>query len=277
MKNFDRTIGLGGSDANSIWHNYDPVKLWELKTNKRLEDDLSDNFQVQLGTYTESFHVDWLRKYHKPFHGISESTHTYTRELYGITLYAHLDAIVRINGLEYILECKHSNSRVSPEVKARYYAPQLHHYMHILGDSYCYISIICGNDTPEVLRVDFNEEFWNRLKSKMIRFWSFVKNDKQPPVIGKPSDSDKEIVSDILVNEYKDYNMIDNTEYVRLDSTLDQYSGAIEGFEETKKKIKLLVPKDAKKVSYPNSNYVITRNKKGTLVVTKSKENDNGR
>lgn len=48
---------------------------------------------------------------------------------------------------------------------------------------------------------------------------------------------------------------------------LMQYEGAVSSFEETKKKMKLLVPPDAKQVQFSGSNYLITRNKKGTLAV----------
>ena len=30
----DRTTGLGGSDANRIWHNQDLIQLWKVKTKR---------------------------------------------------------------------------------------------------------------------------------------------------------------------------------------------------------------------------------------------------
>ena len=48
MDNFDRTVGLGGSDANRIWHNQNLVQLWKVKTKRDMEEDLSNVFRVQL-------------------------------------------------------------------------------------------------------------------------------------------------------------------------------------------------------------------------------------
>ena len=267
MENFDRTKGLGGSDANTIWHNNNLAHLWKVKTKRDIEVDLSNVFRVQLGVHTESFHIDWLSKTTFKDKMVSVPSKTREIKLGDIPLYAHLDATV--DG--QILECKHSNARATVEQKARYYAPQLHHYMHIFNQDWCYLSVILGNDDPAVVRVDWNPEFWAKLKSKMIRFWTFVMADKMPPE-SSTTPLDKEALSDVLVDNMKDYVDYKNPEYKSLDDRMYQYQGAVSGFEETKKKMKLLVPEDARRCEFPNSNYVITRNKKGTLVV-KQKEN----
>ena len=50
MNNFDRTVGLGGSDANRIWHNQNLVQLWKVKTKRDMEEDLSNVLRVILLT-----------------------------------------------------------------------------------------------------------------------------------------------------------------------------------------------------------------------------------
>ena len=50
---------IGGSDLydimNSNWH-----KLWLIKTGRQEPEDLSNQFNVRLGQYTEKFNLDWL-------------------------------------------------------------------------------------------------------------------------------------------------------------------------------------------------------------------------
>ena len=95
----------------------------------------------------------------------------------------------------------------------------------------------------------------------------FVKNNKQPPYHSSKTYSDDQLEQKVLVDGMKDYLEYDNELYRSLDGMMNQYQGVVTSFEETKKKMKLLVPKDARRCEFPNSNYVITRNKKGTLVV----------
>ena len=259
----DRTTGLGGSDANRIWHNQDLIQLWKVKTKRDMEEDLSNVFRVQLGVHTESFHIDWLAKTEFAGKIITKPLRVKEFTFLNVPLFAHLDAKVD----NVILECKHSNARATVEHKARYYAPQLHHYMKVYNQDWCYLSVILGNDDPKVVRVDWNQEFYDRLFAKMKRFWLFVKNDKQPPESYGKNGSDVKAEEHVLVDGMKDYLEFDNELYRSLDGMMNQYQGAVTSFEDAKKKIKLLVPKDARRCEFPNSNFVITRNKKGTLVV----------
>ncbi len=261
--NFDRTVGLGGSDANRIWHNQNLVQLWKVKTKRDVEEDLSNVFRVQLGVHTESFHIHWLSMTEFSDKLVSVPNKVKQVKFYNVPMFANLDATV--DG--QILECKHSNARATVEQKARYYAPQLHHYMKVFNQYWCYLSVILGNDDPKVVRVNWNQEFYDRLIAKMKRFWLFVKNDKQPPESYGKNGSDVKAEEEVLVDGMKDYLEFDNELYRSLDGMMNQYQGAVTSFEETKKKMKLLVPKDARRCEFPNSNYVITRNKKGTLVV----------
>ena len=259
----DRTTGLGGIDANRIWHNQNLVQLWKVKTKRDMEEDLSNVFRVQLGVHTESFHIDWLAKTEFAGKIITKPLRVKEFTFRDVPLFAHLDAKVD----NVILECKHSNARATVEHKARYYAPQLHHYMKVYNQDWCYLSVILGNDDPKVVRVDWNQEFYDRLFAKMKRFWLFVKNDKQPPYDSSKTYSDDQLEQEVLIEGMKDDLEYDNELYRSLDGMMNQYQGAVSSFEDAKKKIKLLVPKDARRCEFPNSNYVITRNKKGTLVV----------
>ena len=55
---------IGGSDCVKIMQG-EWQELWEIKTDRREPDDLSDNIAVQLGTFTEDFNLQWYEKQYK--------------------------------------------------------------------------------------------------------------------------------------------------------------------------------------------------------------------
>ena len=140
-----------------------------------------------------------------------------------IPMYGHLDAKVD----NVILECKHSNARATVEHKARYYAPQLHHYMKLFNQDWCYLSVILGNDDPKVVQVKWNESFYEKLIAKMKRFWLFVENDKQPPESYGKNSSDVKAEQEVLVDNMKDYLEFDNLFYIWVFGMIIEYEGGV--------------------------------------------------
>ena len=57
----ERMKGIGGSDARKIVSG-DWYDLWLEKTGKKDLPDLSNEFPVQLGVWTESFNLKWFEK-----------------------------------------------------------------------------------------------------------------------------------------------------------------------------------------------------------------------
>jgi predicted phage-related endonuclease len=93
-------------------------------------------------------------------------------------MYAHLDRWLP----EYktFLELKHTRSGASVWDKARYYMPQLQHYMAVTNTPNCYFSIIPGNDEPRHCVVDRDDAYIENLIKMEQSFWWHVEN-KEPP------------------------------------------------------------------------------------------------
>ena len=160
VKKFDRTIGVSASDANTIWHEHDLEYLWKVKTKLAEPKDLSHIFRVQLGIYTELFHIEWLRKNNPLVHAIALGKHAMFKSRLDASpcLFGTPDGfIIDEEGKQHILEVKHTHENQTLEYKAQYYAPQLHVYMKIFNFPSCYISIIRGNQEPVLMKVNFNQ------------------------------------------------------------------------------------------------------------------------
>ena len=56
-----RTGFIGGSDCVKIMQG-DWYPLWEIKTGRTQGEDLSSNLAVRMGSYTESFNIQWFEE-----------------------------------------------------------------------------------------------------------------------------------------------------------------------------------------------------------------------
>ena len=174
----DRTIGLGGSDASTIWRGISSEisQLFKIKLGIIEPEDLSNNFRVQLGILTEDLNLEWFVNHSGYFdkktmnlikqHEVEQLNYTYPR-------YAHIDGYIRMNikGEQIkttFVECKHTNPSVDAWTKSRYYMPQLQFYMDILNLPYCYVSIIRGNEEPEVLEISADKDYQTRLNMQFV-------------------------------------------------------------------------------------------------------------
>src|SRR5215218_8597911 len=85
----NRNTGIGGSDAKKIldgdWHS-----LWLEKTGQKEPETLDHIFRVQLGKWTEPFHVDWFAKVTK----FDVQPATAERHPHHQFMFAHFDAWV---------------------------------------------------------------------------------------------------------------------------------------------------------------------------------------
>lgn len=160
-----RRSGIGGSDANVIMSG-DAERihdLWLVKTGQKEPEDLSDKFQVMLGSATEAFNLSWFEK----VTGISLMRDV-SVESSGF-LRATLDGLCET----HIVEAKHTHARTNmQEVLARY-QPQLHHNMMCAGKTRAYLSAILGNEW-DYIEVEYNEEYALRLVEREKEFWECV-------------------------------------------------------------------------------------------------------
>jgi len=168
-----RTGFIGGSDLYSImrgdWHD-----LWLVKTGRKEPDDLSGQFNVQLGVQTEAFNLEWLWK---------QAGYNYRhvepqpREIAGVPYQARPDAIT--NDKSAIIECKHTGGHKKMSDILSAYLPQVHLYMRVMDIHQTIFSVIFGNRW-EYCVVDYDVEFWKQVHQQVFDFWNHVETDEAP-------------------------------------------------------------------------------------------------
>ena len=294
MQNYNRRKGLGGSDANIIWNGYKPnmQKLLEIKQGINKPEDLSNNFRVQLGILTEDLNLWWFMNHSGYFDNktmIMNMQHEVEQLNFIYPRYAHLDGYIRGKELDTIpnklkrevaarsrdtfVECKHTNTSVDAWTKSRYYMPQLQFYMDILSVPYCYVSIIRGNEEPEILEIGADKDYQTRLNEKCKKFWDLVESNQSVVDSIPQYTDDKELENKIPINGMLEYDM-DGTDWDQLSDTLAQTIGAVNIFDSNKKIMKELVPPDAKTATTENSNWIATRSKNLRLTLRRKTEKE---
>lgn len=176
-KVMNRANGIGGSDAMRIM-NGDWNSLYREKLGIDQPEDLSNVFKVQLGVWTESFHIQWLARQNNLDIDVSIGRIEHADEPW---LFAHLDAWIKNE--DTFLEVKHSGSHANSHEKARYYMPQLQHYMMVTKKRHCMFSVICGNTEPNMIRVDYDADYQLQLFKMEKAFWWHVQNKVEPEII----------------------------------------------------------------------------------------------
>ena len=186
---------IGSSDAREIlsgdWQN-----LYALKLGLREPPDLTDNFKVQFGAFTEPFHMDWTLKRineEAPGHLLSKGAETKSgfiqhfssfqpsESTTGITIGSHPDALLRTPaGLVYPVEVKHTGRFGSAEEAADFYMPQLQHHMLAWGTDRILFSVIIGNEEPERIWVGYSRQWADHYIGRCDQFWRRVM-EKNPP------------------------------------------------------------------------------------------------
>lgn len=168
---------IGGSDLYSImrgdWHD-----LWLVKTGRKEPDDLSGQFNVQLGNETEAFNIKWLHQQTGWFSHDAEVTRKiisdvpYQARPDGIGKHDHSD--------EYaIIEAKHTGGHKKMSDILEMYLPQVHLYMRVMDIHQTVFTVIFGNRWEHCV-VDYDHEFWMKVHAQAFNFWNHVANDEEP-------------------------------------------------------------------------------------------------
>lgn len=254
----NRSEGVGSSDAKRIVDG-DWLRLYEEKVGLREPDDLSGVFRVQLGIYTESFHLDWLeRKYD------CRISRPMSREYCADfpLMFAHLDGWHDQRGLP--VETKHSSSDARLRDKAVYYMPQLQHTMAVTNAPALLFSVIAGNSEPEWCEVARNDEYIAELQGLITSFWWHVEN-KVPPEItpsAKLAEVQK-IGATVPIDGLRAYDMTGDNQWASHAADYAAHMAAAKVFEDAKAGLKALVPADACECS--GHGITIKRDKRGSL------------
>ena len=187
------TVSYSATDVNDIvagrWR-----KFWQLKSGREQREDLSDNFKVQLGRWTEDFNLRWLeRSRDAAFEPLRDGLATLPPET---ELRCHADSgglfarrgrySARPDGVgrdargSYVVEAKHTADREVPEAIVRTYLGQLFVTMHVLGLERAVLSVIFGADRLTAYGLSWSDETWAALERLVDDFDGHLLFDVEP-------------------------------------------------------------------------------------------------
>ena len=196
----ERMKYIGGSDIAAImgqsrWKT--PYRLWAEKTGKIEVPDLSTNESVEMGTRLEQFVADLFSE--KTGKAVRKQSKMYQHKDYPY-LVAHVDRL--ITSSDELLECKTCSAYKLEEWEnkiPREYVLQVIWYLGITGRKRGWIACLIGGQKFDYKVIDFDEELFNLMIERAIKFWELVEK-KVPPLI-LPEDSD---TLGEVYNEYTD-------------------------------------------------------------------------
>jgi predicted phage-related endonuclease len=250
---------IGGSDAVKImsgdWH-----QLWLEKTGQSEPVDLSDQFNVQLGTYTEDFNIAWFE--HEYNLQVLAFQHEVSSKIDGIPFKATLDGVLKEDGEDVGLECKHTSSFRKFDDILAYYTPQIQLYMKVAKLDKMYLSVIFGNQW-ECKLIERSEDEWQRMLPILKDFWNHVVN-KIPPSSEMPNELPTGVQHMTIDNMVARDASKDN-HFVELQHHYIAHYDDTKIFEDAKKELKSLVAPNEREV-YTNK-LSIKRNKRGALTI----------
>ena len=200
----ERMSYIGGSDIATImsqsrWKT--PYRLWAEKTGKIQMPDLSNVEAVEMGTRLEQFVADLFSE--KTGKTVRKAPKTYTHPDYPY-LVAHVDRL--ITGTDELLECKTCSAYKLEEWENKIpkeYILQVIWYLGITGRKKGWIACLIGGQKFVYMAIDFDEELFNTMVEKAVKFWEMVQ--KQIPPLILPEDD--EVLGEIY-SEHTDDMMI---------------------------------------------------------------------
>lgn len=265
MSQLNRSRGIGGSDAMKIargeWRS-----LYNEKLGLTEPDDLSGVFKVQLGITTEPLHRRWFGML--TGFAIDDAPPFQVHPTYD-WMYANLDGWLQDQGT--FVEFKHTNARATLREKARYYMPQLQHYICVTGVPHAYFSIIKGNDDPEFCLIDRNQTYIDELVEMEKSFWWHVQNKIPPEIEPKGQAAGMEAkAADVLIDGLRTVDMATNNEWVSIAMDWLATREAAATNETKGKQIKELVPEDAAEAF--GAGVIVRRDRRGRLSLRTMKD-----
>ena len=251
---------IGGSDLYNILRG-DWYDLWLVKTGQKEADNLDHIFKVQLGTYTEQFNLDWLSK-DTGLH-IDSGNESVINILGGVPFKGQTDGIgTDEQGVQYLVECKHTSSNRSMNDMLESYMPQVQLYMKLFNLKKAYLSVIFGN-THDYCVVDFNEAYISAVVERVKDFWQHVEQLTEPPQDPAQYKIDW---SAIDINGLKLRDARKDNHFTSLASDFVETQGQAKQHDAVKKELKSLVAADEREVFC--DLLTIKRDKRGACRIT---------
>ena len=250
---------IGGSDAVKImsgdWH-----QLWLEKTGQSEPVDLSDQFNVQLGTYTEDFNIAWFE--HEYNLQVLAYQHEVSSKIDGIPFKATLDGVLKEDGKDVGLECKHTSSFRKFDDILAYYTPQIQLYMKVAKLDKMYLSVIFGNQW-ECKLIERSEDEWQRMLPILKDFWNHVVN-KIPPSSDMPNELPTG-VQHMTIDNMVARDVSTDNRFIEIQHHYIEHLHDSKIFEECKKELKSYVKPNEREVY--TDKLSIKRNKRGALTI----------
>lgn len=265
IQHINRSAGLGGTDAMRIMRG-EWLPLYQEKLGLKQPDDLSGVFRVQLGIRSERFHREWFTK--MTGLEVTDIDSMLIHEDHDF-MFANCDGWVPDD--RTFIEFKHSSNAANLQDKARYYMPQLQHYMAVLGVKYCWFSVIRGNDEPVFAQVERDDNYIEQLIKMEQSFWWHVQHQVPPDI--SPKGELTRIAKDverIKVGGYRISDMTSNNSWADAASRFITTQDAAKQHESAKKDLKDLVDEDV--VEAYGHGLVIKRDKRNALTIRLAKE-----
>lgn len=263
----DRNLYLGGSDAwalmNDKWMDVYQLKLGEIQP-----EDLSGVFKVQLGAYTESFHLDWLqRTMGEIWHRDEFRQHPEHERIAG-----HIDGWIMEK--DTFIEVKHSSGAQSMEQLVDRYLPQMAHYCLIHATDTCWFSVIQGNEEPDPVKVTVPQDYIDNLLKAELLMIEMIEN-RTPPLVNQGNDaaiSGKNFAADVAINDMRTVDMTSSNEWAFLAADYLECEPQAKKFNDTKAAMKELVERDVARAY--GHGIEIKRDKRGALRFYEEKPSD---
>ncbi len=180
----ERMQYIGGSDIAAVlgqsrWKT--PYRLWTEKTGKIIVPDLSNVEAVEMGNRLEQFVADIFSD--KTSKQVRRAPKMYRHPEYPF-LVANIDRL--IVGGDELLECKTCSAYKLEEWEnkiPREYVLQVIWYLGITGRKRGWIACLIGGQKFDYKPIDFDQELFDLMVEKALKFWDMVKNDVPPMIL----------------------------------------------------------------------------------------------
>ena len=192
---------IGGSDVSIImgYNEYkNPVTLWEEKTGRKKQDDLTQNEAVQRGNMSENLLIEHF-KINNPGYSVGKIENSLENLQFPFMI-ANLDGTLEHKELgKGVLEIKtatcHSYAvyldKWKTDIPIEYYL-QIQHYLSVTNYNYAILYADIRLEYTEEKRHEIkqyfikrNDEDINQIVEKEKEFYQYLVEDKQPPLIKK--------------------------------------------------------------------------------------------
>lgn len=180
----ERMQYIGGSDIAAVlgqsrWKT--PYRLWTEKTGKIIVPDLSNVEAVEMGNRLEQFVADIFSD--KTSKQVRRAPKMYRHPEYPF-LVANIDRL--IVGGDELLECKTCSAYKLEEWENKIpieYVLQVIWYLGITGRKRGWIACLIGGQKFDYKPIDFDQELFDLMVEKALKFWDMVKNDVPPMIL----------------------------------------------------------------------------------------------